>query len=252
MGTQKASHIFNDIYNRRYELKAYPDHRVNPNFRRYLARLRVLAQLVLNRWVLYTAGALVLLIVAASIYYYNLLVITEQHVLAARGKVDSLLQRRNDISINLSQAALDYAIHEREVFQAVVALRGAATPDGQTPRELAKILEKLPQTAAVAAGAQPGAAAEAANPITLPQLLAIAEQYPDLKLSNAFLNLMTALIEVEKDLSQERIRFNDMVNQYSTTVSKFPINIYSRLFGFKAQEYFQATEEAKVLQPIKF
>jgi len=83
-------------------------------------------------------------------------------------------------------------------------------------------------------------------------LLAVAEQYPDLKLSNTFINLMTALIEIEKDLAQERINYNDAVNIYTTNMAKFPINIYAVLFRFKDKPYFEATDEAQKLKPISY
>jgi len=88
------------------------------------------------------------------------------------------------------------------------------------------------------------------SPLT--RLLALAEQYPDLKLSNTFINLMTALIEVEKDLAMERIKYNDAVNVYTTNTAIFPINIFAVIFRFKDKPYFEATQEAQKLKPISY
>jgi LemA protein len=94
--------------------------------------------------------------------------------------------------------------------------------------------------------------AGAASLPSLDRLLAVAEQYPDLKLSSNFDRLMKALIEVEKDLAVERIRYNDMANIYSTNLAKFPINVYAWIFGFETQPYFEATEEAQSFKPIDY
>ena len=63
---------------------------------------------------------------------------------------------------------------------------------------------------------------------------------------------MAALVEVEKDLATERIRYNDVANTYSTVLAKFPINFHAKLFGFEEQPYYEATEEAKSFKPIDY
>ena len=63
---------------------------------------------------------------------------------------------------------------------------------------------------------------------------------------------MTALIDVEKDLASERIKFNDAVNTYTTNTAKFPINVYAWIFGFQVRPYFEATEDAKSFKPIDY
>jgi LemA protein len=87
---------------------------------------------------------------------------------------------------------------------------------------------------------------------SLSKLMALAEQYPDLKLSSNFQSLMAALIEVEKDLATERIKLNDMVNTYTTNVAKFPCNMFAVLYGFPRSPYFEATEEAKAFKLITY
>jgi LemA protein len=197
-------------------------------------------------------------VIGGSIYYYNLLVITEQDVLAEKGKVQALLQRRNDISINLSKATFDYSRHERGVFTAVVSLRAILSDKEAGRQQLDEIIHGLDvpekmSSEAIKRGVGGGDSLSALSALSaLDRLIAVAEQYPDLKLSANFLNLMTALVDVEKDLATERIKYNDFANVYTTNLAKFPVNFYAWIFGFESEPYFEATDEAKSLKPIKY
>lgn len=237
-------------YGRKYQLYPAPSIFTAPRY--YLSKARPIVALIAEKR--FRIGAVILLAVAlvASIYYFNILVQTQQDVLAARGKVDAFKQRRNDISINLSKAALDYSKHEQSVFATVVSLRSFLSKGGNSSAELTGTLKKLEQT--LGSGAQTPAAvvAGAGSLAALDRLLAVAEQYPDLKLSANFESLMTALIDVEKDLATERIRYNDAANYYTTTLYKFPTNFYAWIFGFKDLPYFEATHEAKRFKPIDY
>jgi len=248
MSSKNMSRIIGSVYGRRYHLHDI-EIAQGPG---YVDRLRsavVMARLPLLRW---SAILMVLAVIIGSIYYYNRLITTEQDVRAAQGKVHSLLQRRNDISINLSQAVLDYSKHEQGVFTAVVALRAAASVDGKLPPEVADNIEQLIQSTGMTLPATTSAPAPNDAMALLTQLRAVAEQYPDLKLSNTFLNLMTALIEVEKDLALQRIDYNDKVNTYTTTLAMFPTNVYGAIFRFKPLPYFEATPDAQQLQRIRY
>jgi LemA protein len=189
---------------------------------------------------------LVALAVFATVYYYNKLVSSQQDMESAGGKVQALLQRRNDISINLSKATLDYSIHEQNVFTAIVTLRSVLKESGLQNEGLQELIKKFQNSV-------PGPGSAAGKSL-LPQagLIAIAEQYPDLKLSANFQNLMNALIEVERDLASERIKLNDKINIYTTIAYSFPGNIIAMIFGFELQPYFEATPEAKTLKPIEY
>jgi len=191
------------------------------------------------------------LLAGVSVYYFNLLVQTEQDVLASYGKMAALQQRRNDTSINLAKAVFDYSRHERSVFTAVVALRSFLSAKVVNGAELEKIIEKLKQTD-VPGGGKASEMIAGAGPLSLERLLAVAEQYPDLKLSSNFNSLMTALVDVEKGLAVQRLNYNDAANTYTTTLLKFPINIYAWIFGFERYPYFEATDEAKSFKPIDY
>lgn len=248
MGSKQMSRNIQNAFGRRYNL----DHLQTYSGSQYfIAKLRSVFYVIQHKWVRYSSMFILLIAAAGSIFCYNLLITTEQDVLAGKGKVNALLQRRNDISINLSKAVLDYAQHERGVFTGVVALRSVLSKDVEKDPKLEALFNRLKQQEAPAGAAQTTPpASDAFSPLA--RLLAVAEQYPDLKLSSTFINLMTAIIEIEKDLAQERIKYNDAVNIYTTNMAKFPINIYAVLFGFEEKPYFEATDEARKLKPISY
>ena len=82
--------------------------------------------------------------------------------------------------------------------------------------------------------------------------LAVAEQYPDLKLSAKFQSLITALVEVEKNLANERLKFNEAAMVYWSNVCRFPSNFFAAMFSYKPTPYFTATQEAQTLKPIAY
>lgn len=216
-----------------------------------------------NRFLAFTARNIILisliffatLFAILAVYYYNLLVDTQQNTFAAVGNVNALLQRRNDIANNLSKAVLDYSKHEHGVFTSVVALRSFMSKN-QTEKD--EYLKRLSETFAQQSQSVPSegeALQETADNnllSSLSKLMALAEQYPNLKLSTSFESLMTALIEVEKDLAAERIKLNATINIYTTNVAKFPCNIFAFIYGFPRAPYFEATQEAKDFKLIEY
>ncbi|HIJ79403.1 MAG: LemA family protein [Desulfobulbaceae bacterium] len=194
-----------------------------------------------------------------AVYYYNLLIDTQQNMLAAHADIDALVQRRNDIAKNLSKAVLDYSQYEQQVFTSIVSLRTMLRPQeasiGKNTTELPKAAVKGDRQAAALAvlgGGGTVAASQSSLLNSLSKLMAVAEQYPDLKLSVNFGSLMAALVEVERDLAAKRIIFNEQTNIYTTNVAKFPCNIFAWLFGFKQFGYFKANDEAKDFKVIEY
>ena len=180
-----------------------------------------------------------------TVRYYNLLVRDHADALAARAKVDALVQRRSDLARTLEQVIVAHARHESTVFAHVsdqrVALGGAA---GGGPAAAG--------AAAAAAGATPHPADLASLPLQLGRLLAIAEQYPQLRLSENFQIVTRALVDVEKDLDQTRQRSVDAANRYIHHLDTFPGNVFGRVFGFHRLPYFEADADAKRFAPVRY
>ncbi|MBF0525144.1 MAG: LemA family protein [Deltaproteobacteria bacterium] len=247
MGRMTTS-IIKRVYAKRYDLEYDPP---VPRSQYYLSRLQPLVVAGQKRKMQIILLVSFVILIVATVHYYNLIVNDEEEALASIGRVNALLQRRNDISINLSKAALDYSKHERNVFTAVVALRSALTKPGIKSAEIDELLKGLSQPGK-AVGAKP-VTEPGKDPVSsLTGLLALGEQYPKLELSATFQSLIAALVEVEKDLAQERIKFNNTVKIYSAHLRLFPNNIFARIFGFKDLPYYQATEDAKGFRPIDY
>jgi LemA protein len=162
---------------------------------------------------------------------YNRLVGLRESVDAAWAQVENQLQRRNDLIPNLVQTTKGYAAHEKEIFEAVANARsrliGAGTRD-----------EKID------AAEQLGGA--------LGRLLAIAEQYPNLKADAQFARLSDELAGTENRIAVERMRYNDGVRAYNTSLRTFPTNLWAGWLGFAPQKYFQAAGDAKQVPKVDF
>lgn len=163
---------------------------------------------------------------------YNRLVALREAIPGAWAQVENVLQRRNDLIPNLVNTVKGYATHERQIFEDVAKARAALGSARTLPEK-------------VDANNQMGAA--------LTRLLAIAENYPNLKANENFLRLQDELAGTENRIAVERMRFNQMVQEYNTRVKTFPSNIVARLAGFSPSEtYFKAAETAKSVPEVKF
>ncbi len=176
-------------------------------------------------------GVVVLMALALSGCSYNRFTSQEEAIKAQWSQVENQLQRRNDLVPNLVETVKGYAAHEKDVFQAVAdsraRLAGAATPEQ-------KIEAANQQTSALA------------------RLLAIVENYPQLKADAQFTRLMDELAGTENRIAVERMRYNERVQEYNTLRRQFPSNVTAKMFGFEEYPYFQAPPEAKRLPRVNF
>jgi len=162
---------------------------------------------------------------------YNQFSRQEEAITAQWAQVENQLQRRNDLIPNLVESVKGYASHESGVFKDIADSRsrllGAKSPE-----------EKI----------------EAANQQTsaLGRLLAIAENYPQLKANEQFNRLMDELSGTENRLAVERMRYNEKVQEYNAARRQFPANVTAKVFGFKEHPYFQAPPDAKQVPKVNF
>ncbi|MBF0482891.1 MAG: LemA family protein [Desulfovibrionaceae bacterium] len=255
MDSNRISEIIVKAYGKKYNLKPKLQTR-HVGVRDVLDRfyLMLTQQANVRAKLLWASTAAVFFL--AAVYYFNNLTTAEHTMLKAASQCEVLMQRRNDITVNLSLAVKGYSQYERQVLEEIVKLRKLFSQDEIKSGKLDEVLAArkapaAPEPAGPAASANPAARA-ADIPASLTGLLAIAEQYPDLKLSGNFQNLMNALIEVEKDLAGQRLMFNEAALAYSDCVYRFPSNAFATLFGFKPPVYFKATQEAQSLKPINY
>ena len=166
----------------------------------------------------------VLLIIFLAIY--NGLVRRRNQVKNSWAQIDVQLKRRYDLIPNLVETAKGYMKHERETLEAVT-----------NARNLAQQLSS--------AGAGERAKAEGELSSVLSRLLAVVENYPDLKANQNFLALQEELASTENKISFSRQFYNDSVLRYNNQTQMFPSNVVASMTGFKASEFFEVTLAAE-------
>src|SRR2546425_6860628 len=162
---------------------------------------------------------------------YNKFVSQEEAIKAQWAQVENQLQRRNDLIPNLVETVKGYAQHEEGVFKEVADARSQL------------LSAKSPEETIAAANRQTSA---------LGRLLAIAENYPQLKANEQFNRLMDELSGTENRIAVERMRYNERVQDYNASRRQFPANMTAKVFGFKEYPYFQAPPDAKQAPRVNF
>jgi LemA protein len=187
-------------------------------------------------------SVLLLLAALGSGCSYNSLVSAEEEVKAAWAQVENAYQRRADLVPNLVATVKGSAAHEQNVLAAVTQARAQAT-------QIKVTADDLSDPAKVRAFAQ----AQAQLSQNLGRLLAVAENYPDLKANASFRDLQAQLEGTENRIAVERRRYNEAVLRYNTLVRSFPSLISAKLFGFKPKEPYHATTTGAERAPeVKF
>ncbi|MFY9587790.1 MAG: LemA family protein [Actinomycetota bacterium] len=145
--------------------------------------------------------------------------------------IETELRRRYDLIPNLVETVKGYAAHERAVFERVTEAR----------------------TAAMAASGPPDEQAQAERPLVgaLRGLLAVAENYPQLKASENFLALQKELVTTEDRLAAARRFYNANVRDYNRRVQSVPSNLIAGMFGFKAERFFEVEEAIKATPSVE-
>ena len=184
--------------------------------------------------------AVVAIVVIWCITGYNSLVGMEENVNNQWANVETQYQRRSDLIPNLVNTVKGYAAHEQETLEGVVEARSKATqikvdPQNLTPEKLAEYQQAQGQLATA-----------------LGKLLAITENYPDLKANQNFQELQAQLEGTENRITVARKNFNDAAREFNTSIRRFPKNILAGLFGFDKRTYFEAQEGAETAPSVEF
>ena len=193
-------------------------------------------------------GVVILLVVGAVLVglflwfqgNYNNMVKMDEGVQAAWSQVENVYQRRADLIPNLVATVKGYATHEQQTLEGVVSARSKATQitvdaDNLTPDNLAKYQK---------AQGELGAA--------LGKLLAITENYPELKANENFMSLQSQLEGTENRIAVERKKFNEAARNYNTGIRQVPNNLVASMFGFEKKPYFEAQEGAQQAPVVAF
>jgi len=162
---------------------------------------------------------------------YNSLVAADEAVDSAWSQVENQLQRRMDLIPNLVNTVKGYAAHEEKILTEVTRAReklmaaGSVTEKAEADKELTTALSRL---------------------------IAIAENYPELKADANFRQLADELAGTENRIAVSRMDYNNAVQDYNTKIRRFPTVIVAKLFGFEKKDYFKAAENAKETPIVDF
>lgn len=181
-----------------------------------------------------------LALVVWGVSAYNGLVSKEESVNEKWGAVQTVYQRRADLIPNLVSTVKGYAEHEQSTLQEVTAARSRATsinidPSTATPEQMEAWM-----------------AAQQELSSALGRLIAVSENYPDLKANQNFLSLQSQLEGTENRISVERQRYNEAVKEYNVSVRRFPNSIFASIFGFDKKPMFEAQAGAEVAPVVAF
>ena len=179
--------------------------------------------------ILFSLIAVSVIALALVAVLYNQLVRDRNRVSSAWSDIDVQLQRRHDLIPRLVTAVDQYADYERATFEAVSELRSQAmrisdiNGRGEAEQRLGEGVLKI---------------------------VALAEQYPELKANENFLELQNDLVETENYLQFARRFYNGSVRQYNTRVETVPANLVASMFGFREREYFQKSADEVASVPL--
>ena len=174
---------------------------------------------------MWIAIAIIVLLIIWIIGIYNGLVSSRQKVDNAWSQIDVQLQRRFDLIPNFIETVKGYMTHEKETFEKIASLR-TSWANANSVSEKAELDNQLSTT--------------------LKTIMAVSENYPELKANQNFSELSEELRNTENKISFSRQFYNDTVTMYNTKLQVFPSNIIAGMFNFKARDLFKAeSDEAR-------
>lgn len=179
----------------------------------------------------YVIIAVVILVAVFIISMYNALVGLRNRVKNQWAQVDVQLKKRFDLVPNLVETVKGYAVHEKSTLEAVIKARNAAGNAGTTDIRME---------------------AEGELGKALGRLMMLAENYPDLKANQNFLDLQRTLHEVENQIAMSRQFYNDTVMKYENKRQMFPANMVASMFGFKEERYFEVGSDERENVKVAF
>ncbi|MEI6884456.1 MAG: LemA family protein [Bacteroidota bacterium] len=171
---------------------------------------------------------------------YNNLVTKDQVVQQQWAQVENVYQRRSDLIPNLVNTVKGVANFEQKTLTDVIEARANATKVTISPKNLDE------------ASMQRFQSAQDNLSSTLSRLMMVTENYPQLKATQNFSELQAQLEGTENRITVERMKFNEVVQDYNIQVKRFPSNIFAGMFGFKEKAFFKAVQGADKAPEVKF
>ncbi len=173
---------------------------------------------------IYIIIAILILIVIYALSLYNTFIRLSNRIKEAFSTMDVYLKKRWDLIPNLVETVKGYAKHEKDTLKEVVELRNTSY-EKMSDEEKIKTNEQL------------------SNNIT--KIMALAEDYPELKASDNFKDLNKQLTKVEDEIANSRKYYNGVVRIYNNKVEMFPSNIFAKIFGYNSKTMFEASADER-------
>jgi LemA protein len=171
---------------------------------------------------------------------YNSMVQKEEAITSQWAQVQNVYQRRADLIPNLVNTVKGYANFEQQTLTQVIEARSKATSINVDASKLdEKSIKHFQQ-------AQDGLKS------ALSRLMVVVEKYPDLKANENFKGLMQQLEGTENRITVERMRFNEVTQNYNTYIRSFPQMLFAKMFGFQSKPYFEAAAGSEKAPEVKF
>jgi LemA protein len=194
-------------------------------------------------------GVVVLIIVVGFFVFfglslagmYNQLIKADEEVTGRWSQVENVYQRRSDLVPNLVETVKGYALHESQTLEKVTEAR-ASIGQFQITKDVVNDPAQLEQFQKM----------QGQLSSALSRLLAVAEQYPDLKANENFLTLQTQLEGTENRIAVERMRFNESALRFNTLRRQFPSNLVAQFAQLKEKAYFKADEGSAKAPKVTF
>lgn len=185
-------------------------------------------------------AAVIVILVAWAVSAYNGLVVKDENCSKQWSKVESQYQRRMDLIPTLVNTVKGYASHEEATLLKVIEARNQASQvkvdaENMTQEQLNEFQKSQENLSSAIRG-----------------LNIVVEQYPDLKANQNFLELQSQLEGTENRIAVERQRYSDVVNEYNTSVRRFPNSLFASMFGFDKKPYFEAQTGAENAPKVEF
>ena len=174
---------------------------------------------------------IVILVVLSFIYYYNRFVVLENRIDNSLAQIDVQLKKRADLVPNLLNTVKGYSKHEKSIIQEVTNARKALLAAGYIQKRVK-------------------ACAELQN--ALKSIFALAENYPQLKANENFLQLQQELAAIEERIAYSRQYYNDSILGYNNSVETFPGAFFANLYGKKEKPMLQIAVEERALPKVEF
>lgn len=184
--------------------------------------------------------AIVVILIAWAVKAYNGLVVKDEACSKQWSKVESQYQRRMDLIPNLVNTVKGYASHEEATLLKVIEARNQASQvkidaENMTQEQLNNFQQSQENLSSAIRG-----------------LNIVVEKYPDLKANQNFLELQSQLEGTENRIAVERQRYSDVVNEYNTSVRRFPNSLFASMFGFDKKPYFEAQTGVENAPKVEF